>query len=108
MKRRALMLVVALLGVPALLLSGDSVRADRTANLLELATGFSAKEGCSCAFVVGQTDAHCQDFAQPPGVSFTLDITIDRDAQTVTSGLGDLSRTARFVAGVGCTLDPLP
>jgi len=108
MTRRSLVLVVALLGAPALLLSSDSVRADRTANLFELATGFSAKEACSCAFVAGQTDEYCQVFGQIPGGAVTLDIVIDRDAQTVTSTIGGLSRTARAAASAGCTLDPLP
>jgi hypothetical protein len=108
MTRRALVLVAALLGAPALLLSSDSVRADRTANLFELATGFSAKEACSCAFVVEQTDELCREFGQIVGIALAVDIAIDRSAKTVTSSVGEIGRTARFAAGAGCVLDPLP
>jgi hypothetical protein len=108
MPRRALVLTVALLGAPALLLSSDSVRADREANLFEVATGFSAKEACSCAFVAGQTDDYCKAFGQVAGTSLAVDVVVDRGAQTVTSTISGVSRTARAAAGAGCTLDPLP
>jgi hypothetical protein len=108
MSRRALVLVVALLGAPALLLSSDSVRADRQANLFEVATGFSAKEACSCAFVVGQTDEFCQAFGQIAGLSLSVDIAVDRGAQTLTATISGINRTARYTEGAGCTLDPLP
>ena len=108
MTRRAIVLAVALIGAPALLLSSDSVRADRTANLFELAAGFSAKEACSCAFVVEQTDEYCQAFGQIAGTSLAVDVAVDRGAQTVTSTISGISRTARFAAGAGCSLDPLP
>jgi len=108
MSRRALVLAVALIGAPALLLSADSARADREANLFEIGTGFSAKEACSCAFVVGQTDDFCRAFGQIAGTSLVVEVTFDRGAQTVTSTIGGVSRTARAAAGSGCTLDPLP
>lgn len=100
MTRRTLrnVLVVALL-----LFAAASARAE--ASLLELLTGFAAKETCSCIFVVGQTDDYCKDFGSP---SFPTTITIDRTAKTVTSSAGISSRTARFADGAGCTLDALP
>jgi hypothetical protein len=108
MSRRVLVLMVALLGAPALLLSSDSARADRDANIIELATGFSAKEACSCAFVVGQTDELCQAFGQVAGLSLPIEVAVDRGAKTVTATVGDTSRTARAAEGAGCTLDGLP
>jgi hypothetical protein len=77
-----------------------------TADVAELLMGFSAKETCSCAFVVGQTDTYCQAFGQQPGYMVTL--TIDHQAKTVTAdvGIGE-TRTARVTSGGGCTLDGL-
>jgi hypothetical protein len=77
------------------------------ASLAELLMGFSAKETCSCVFVVGQTDAYCQAFGQQAGYSVTL--TIDHQAKTVTADvqIGE-TRTARVTTGGGCMLDALP
>ena len=108
MRPRALVLLAALAAAPALLLSSDSVRADRTANVFEIATGFSARQACTCAFVIEQTDEYCQAFGQVPGEALPVDVAIDHDAKTVTSTLSGVSRTARAATGVGCTLDPLP
>jgi CubicO group peptidase (beta-lactamase class C family) len=77
------------------------VHADDVPHLL---TGFSAKETCSCAFVVGQTDDYCKAFGQQQG--FNLVITIDHSAQKITSTYQTLARTASAKAGAGCTLDP--
>lgn len=50
---------------------------------LELLTAFSAKEMCSCMFVVGQTEDFCRTMTkQAPDVK---SVTIDRDAKTVRS-----------------------
>jgi hypothetical protein len=89
--------------VGLLLVATTSVGAEAT--LLELLTGFAAKETCSCVFVVGQDEAYCKDFGSP---SFPTTITIDKSAKTVTSSAGISTRTARFADGAGCTLDALP
>jgi hypothetical protein len=68
-----------------------------------LLTGFSAKETCSCAFVVGQTDDYCKAFGQQKG--FNITITIDHTAQKITSTYQGLARTASAKQGAGCTLD---
>jgi CubicO group peptidase (beta-lactamase class C family) len=68
-----------------------------------LLTGFSAKETCSCAFVVGQTDDYCKAFGQQKG--FNITITIDHNAQQITSNYQGLARTASAKPGAGCTLD---
>jgi CubicO group peptidase (beta-lactamase class C family) len=81
------------------------IEARRPASSDELLTGFSAKEACSCAFVVGQSDAYCEAFGRFEGVAIA--VAIDRTARTVTSRFGTAARTAR-VARSGCLLDPLP
>lgn len=78
----------------------------KPAGLLEVLTGFSAKETCSCAFVVEQTDDYCKDFGTIEGYDVTIEI--DRTAKTVTSQVVGTKRTARASEGTGCVLDPLP
>jgi hypothetical protein len=94
--------LIALIPLPFLFLS-DAQAAE--VGLLQILTGFSAKEGCSCAFVVEQTDAYCTEFAQPPG--FKVDVAIDRAQKTLTASYIGMSRTARFTDSAGCVLDSL-
>ncbi|HEY2512690.1 MAG TPA: hypothetical protein VGI39_17605 [Polyangiaceae bacterium] len=94
---RAVTLAFALLSTDAL--------AGSTANELQLLTGYAAQEACSCAFVVGQTDAYCQAYGQQPG--FITKIAIDHAAMTVTATYAPYTRTSTFAAGKGCTLAPL-
>jgi hypothetical protein len=77
--------------------------APATANAFQLLTGFAAKEGCSCAFTVGQTDAYCTSFAQQAG--FHVTVTFDHTGNVVTASFAGTTRTAHYVAGAGCTLD---
>lgn len=91
--------------VPVAVLLTHSARAEAPVGLLQLLTGFSAKESCSCAFVVGQSDEYCQAFGQQPG--YAAKVSIDRAAKTVTSTFMGVSRTAKAAPGAGCTLDPL-
>lgn len=98
-------IALSLVGSCASLLTADSARA-KDANLLEILTGFGAKESCSCAFVVEQTDAYCQAFGQQEGYETT--IAIDRGAKTATATFATTSRTSRFTDGAGCVLDALP
>jgi hypothetical protein len=104
MRRRVLFLAIFIFA--PILLPSHEASAGPTANVLELLMGFSAKETCSCAFIVGQTDAYCQAFGQQKG--YTVTLTIDQQAKTVTAdvGIGE-TRTARVGAGGGCTLDGL-
>lgn len=95
---------VALFGSCASLLASDRASA-REANVLEILTGFSSKEACSCAFVVEQTDEYCRDFGKMG--NYDVSVTIDRGAKTVTSSFLVSSRTSRFVEGQGCLLDEL-
>jgi hypothetical protein len=63
----------------------------------QILTGFSAKEVCSCAFVVEQTDEYCKAFGKLEG--YDVESVIDRNAKTVTSTFLLTSRTARFEDG---------
>lgn len=103
--RRPIFVAVAGLFSFAMVASAHRARA-RDANTAEVITGFSAKETCSCVFVVDQTDAYCTAFGKPPGAQ--VSIAIDRTAKTVTSTASGISRTARMQAGEGCTVDALP
>lgn len=97
-------LVLAAIGACALLFTASRARA-RDANQLEILTGFSAKETCSCAFVVEQTDEYCKAFGTLPG--YPISLTIDRTTHTVTSQVATTARSARFKEGEGCTTDLL-
>ena len=76
-----------------------------SAALLSLATSFAAQEGCSCRFVMERDQAFCEDWIRvSPDVAR---ITVDEQAKSVTSrALMGWTRTARFVPGEGCRLDP--
>ncbi|MBS2011378.1 MAG: hypothetical protein JST00_00590 [Deltaproteobacteria bacterium] len=97
-------LVAATLG--AVTLFGATRARAREANQAQLATGFSAKETCSCAFAAEQSDDYCREFGTPAGIQ--VEIAIDRKAKTATSTFLGVARTARFTDGQGCLLDPLP
>lgn len=85
--------------------SAGHATADTPVDLFVLLTGFSAKETCSCAFVVEQTDEYCTTFGQVKDFPSVV-IHIDRAAKTVTSEVtGARTRTARFSATDGCLLD---
>ena len=102
MRRYALLLLV--LGMLLLPSHRASAGPGMPADLVQLLMGFSAKESCSCAFVVGQTDAYCTAFGQQPG--FVVTLTFDHKAQTVTSDVGvGMTRTAHLTASGGCVLD---
>lgn len=98
--------LTALAGLSLGLLSFARPAIARDPTILEMLTGFSAKETCSCAFVVEQTDTYCKEFGVPPG--YSVDIAIDRGARTVAATAGSTTRAARFDAHTGCILDRLP
>ncbi len=70
-----------------------------------LAAGISAKESCSCVFVVLQSDAYCKAFGSPADY-VTVNVQIDHAGKGITSTFFGATRTAHFVDGAGCTLDP--
>jgi len=74
------------------------------AGILHLASGFSAKEVCSCVFVMGRDEAFCKEWTRvSPDVAR---FKVDREAREVTaSALGMGRRKARFVYDqTGCVL----
>ena len=76
------------------------------ANDIQLLLGFSAKETCSCAFDVGQTDTYCTAFGQQPG--YTVTIAINHTTQIVTASILGITRTAHVASpATGCLLDAL-
>lgn len=93
-----------LIAAPLVALAVDG-RAHADVGLIEILTGFSAKETCSCAFVVEQDDAYCKAFGQQSG--FEVILNIDHTSKVVTATVDPIVRTAHFVDGEGCTLDPL-
>jgi hypothetical protein len=97
---RRLIVIVGILASP--FISSHRVSA-APADVFQLLTGFSAKETCSCVFVVGQTDAYCMAFGQQSG--YSVGIQIDHTAQTVTTSFLLATRVARAGA-TGCKLDP--
>ncbi len=99
--RKRVILLVASVALGAGLFGAVRARA-----MVQTLTGVSAKEACSCAFVVEQTDPYCKAFGQVGG--FTVDVSIDRAAKAVTSTYVRVSRKARYADGAGCLLDPLP
>ena len=76
-----------------------------SASVLSLAASFAAQEGCSCRFVMERDQAFCEEWIRvKPDVAR---ITVDEQAKTVTSrAFLAWKRTARFVPGDGCRLDP--
>jgi hypothetical protein len=75
-------------------------------NDLELVTAYTAKDACSCLFVVEQDEAFCRAFvkANPAVASFT----IDREKKAVeSSALLLWGARAHYVnEHDGCVLDP--
>lgn len=105
--RKKTVLLACAAALAALAVTSFATRARaKPATLLQILTGFSAKESCSCAFVVEQSDAYCQEFGKLEGYDVT--VVIDRAARTVTSSFLGASRTARMSDGAGCQLDALP
>jgi hypothetical protein len=74
--------------------------------LLDLATGFASKEGCSCIFVSGRDEDVCRSYLRVnPDVA---KIKVDYDAKRVTSkALGMKKTSAVWVSQEeGCVLEP--
>ena len=75
------------------------------ASLFELATAYSAKEVCSCVFVLGRDEDFCREVTRvsPDVVTFR----VDREAQRVTSRALLFWRAQASYRGAreGCALD---
>jgi len=98
-------LAIPCLVAGAVLLETDAA-ADGPTGILQLGAGYAAKEGCSCAFVEGQTDAICTNYAVAP-TTLPVTLQIDHSANTVTATTLGLSRIASFTKGAGCVLQGL-
>jgi len=76
------------------------------ATLFQLASGFSAKETCSCVFVMGHDEEFCREWTRvsPDVAKFTVDRE-KREVEAKALGMG--RSVARFVDDqVGCVLLP--
>lgn len=93
------------LGLLALSACGPKeVRYDNS--LLELGSGFAAKEVCTCVFVAGHEKTFCKELVRvKPNVAR---FRIDRADQEVRArALGLAPKTARYQGpGLGCALEP--
>ena len=105
MSRALRRLKLAGLAAASLVVFGGTARADGP-GLFDVLLGFSAKETCSCAFVVEGTDEYCTAFGQAAGFSTAL--AIDHGARAVTATFQGISRTARADASGACLLDAKP
>jgi hypothetical protein len=103
MKTRPLLLSFGLLALVALSCSDGKERIYQNSDL-DLLAGFTAKEYCSCFFVVGQTQDFCDQFIkQSPPIGT---VSIDQKNKKVTSHALFNSRTAHWVSDkFGCILE---
>lgn len=88
-------------------LAGCASKTNRYGNgLLELASGFSAKEVCSCLFVSENDEEHCRQWTRvsPNVARFKVDyVSKTVKARSLLMG----KQIARYQGdGFGCTLDP--
>lgn len=102
--RRALTLVAAAAMFAFLSCSGEGPR-QYDNNDLQLISGYTAKELCSCLFVMEMDEPYCRAWTKAsPAVA---DARIDLEKKTVEAGaLLFWGRTARYVdADFGCVLE---
>jgi hypothetical protein len=74
-------------------------------DLLHIASGFAAKEACSCVFVSGRSIDECKAFVKvsPAVATFRVD---DEERRVVAHALGGARVVAKFVDDrTGCVLD---
>lgn len=84
---------------------GKKTVASYDTGLFKLASGFSAKEMCSCVFVLERDEAFCGEWTRvSPNIA---GFKVDHELKTVRSkALGTSPRTARYVdAKTGCILE---
>jgi hypothetical protein len=105
MKRRVLAVLLGAL-LPALSSCGSSGRRTYDNNDLELVTAYTAKDACSCLFVMERDEAFCRALvAARPAVAH---LTINTEERVVeTSALLLWGARARYVdSHTGCVLEP--
>jgi hypothetical protein len=105
MKRRVLAVLLGAL-LPALSACERGGRRVYDNNDLELVTSYTAKDACSCLFVMEQDEAYCRAWVRAsPSVAH---LTIDLEKKVVeTSALLLWGARARYVdARAGCVLEP--
>lgn len=97
---------VLVLGLLAILVSGYALwRFPDWRSQAQLGAAYGARMGCSCRFVQGRDIESCRRDAEP-GMEF-VSITDVPDVRAVEASVPLLaSRTAHYVAGTGCILDP--
>jgi hypothetical protein len=97
-------LLLPLLGALATACSAGGGR-EYDNNDLQLITAYTAKEMCSCLFVMEQDEAYCRTWTRQSPAIYTL--RIDTGAKVVESSAGMLwGARARFEsARVGCRLE---
>ena len=84
---------------------GNPAGPEYSHNDLQLITAYTAKNACSCLFVMEMDEAYCRAWAKQAPTVYTL--TIDKENKTVhSSALLLWGATARFVDGtVGCQFE---
>ena len=101
---RRLALLAGLLLAPACSKQGNASERPYQNGTPELLAHNTAKEVCSCLFVVGQTDEFCDQFIHfnPPIASYS----VDKEKKTVSARSLTYTATAKWVsARAGCQLD---
>ena len=83
----------------------DAATVPGEATDFQVLTGFSSKESCSCVFVDGLTDDYCTTFGQFQGFP-NIALAFDHTGNVASATFLGVTRTAHFVAGEGCKLDP--
>lgn len=97
--RRAALLLLATLAC------GGGGQREYASNDLQLITAYTAKEMCSCLFVMGHTEEYCRVWTRQSPSIYSL--KVDRDAQVVESTAAMLwSARAHFQGErFGCILE---
>lgn len=95
---------VFLFGMLGLSCGGDEGRVYRNNDLM-LLTSYSAKDICSCRFVMGQTAEHCEAWARANPNLKTVSVDAERRQVTVQSLLFFSARARWVSARRGCVLD---
>lgn len=102
MRRRSLLILGAIVAV--LVVAGSVAwRHFQLSALVNIGTGYSARQTCACLFVSGRSAVSCHAELDPLAKRL---MSVEIGAQQVTArALGGLARaTARYEQGFGCTL----
>ncbi|WP_141733725.1 hypothetical protein [Oligoflexus tunisiensis] len=80
--KRWIALLIAQLTILALLLWPDSYTGLRTLDILQLATGYRAKEICSCLFVLERSEQDCDAWTRD--IAMGAAYRVDKSSKSVT------------------------